>query len=105
MDLSDQIQKDLDQALKSKKEAEVSTLRMLKSAIKNASIAKKEDLDETEITKIIRSEIKKRKESIEAFTQGDRSDLAEKEKKEIEVLKIYLPQELSDEQIRSWVWL
>lgn len=103
MSLNEQIQKDLEQALKNKKETEILALRMLKNAVKNASIQKKGELDDAEIIKIIRSEIKKRNESIEAFKQGQRSDLVKKEQAELEVLKNYLPQELSDDEIKELI--
>jgi len=101
MNLNDKIQNDLNQALKSKQEVEVSVLRMFINAIKNASIQKKDKLDEKEIIKVLRSEIKKHNESIEAFQKGQRADLVDKEKAELEVLKKYLPQEISDDDLKK----
>lgn len=104
MSLNEQIEKDFIQALKNKKEAELLSLRMLKNAIKNATIQKKAELKDDEIIKLIRSEVKKRNESIEAFMKGDRDDLVTKEKAELEILKIYLPKELGDEKIKKIIF-
>lgn len=119
MEVKQKIQQDLKTALKEKKETEVSTLRILNAAIinkekekrykivKNNSklteeeLEKKSHLTEEEILEIIFSEIKKRKEAIELYEKGNRLDLAEKEKREIEILERYLPEQLSEEEIKK----
>jgi len=113
------IQKDLKEALKKKDEIIVSVLRMLLAAILNKEkekrykIAKaepelieeelieKSQLTDEEVIEVISSEVKKRKESILEFEKGERQDLVEKEKKEIEVLNKYLPEQLSEEDIKK----
>ena len=97
-----QIEKDIIQALRNKKEVEILTLRGVKSAIKNAEIAKKPDkLDESDIIRILRSEIKKRQDAKILYEQGKRSELADKEESEIKIIEKYLPQELSDEGLEK----
>jgi len=113
VNIIEQIDQDLIQAQKSKNEAVISTLRMIKNSAKNASIEKKsakggsasggDDLNQEEVIKILRSEVKKRNESVEAFKKGERQDLADKETAEIETIKKYLPKEISDEDINKVV--
>lgn len=98
------IQKDFKQAFKAKKETEVSVLRMLLSAIKNAEVAKKrQELTNEEIIKIIKQQIKQRRDSIDQFKKGNRQDLAEKEEKELPILQKYLPKQMSEQSIRAVV--
>lgn len=97
-----QLEEDFSQALKEKNELVVLVLRQLKAAITNAEIAKKrEKLTEEEAIKLLRSEIKKRKEAIELYQKGGRPELADKETKEIEIIQKYLPPELSQEEIKK----
>jgi len=101
MNLKEKIQKDMILALKGQQKSESSVLKMLLSAINNGEIsARKKDkgLNEEEIQKIIKSETKKRRDSIEAYEKADRRELAEKEKEELLILKKYLPEELSNEE-------
>jgi uncharacterized protein YqeY len=98
--LQEKINKDLVEALKTKDESKISTLRMLNSAIHNAAIAKRpKELEEADMLDIIAKQIKQRGESIEQFKKGNRQDLADKETKEQEILKSYLPQQLSEEEV------
>lgn len=90
------------EAARAKDAQTVSTLRLIKSSIKNELInAKKETLPDDEVIKILRSEIKKRKDSIESYTQASRPELAEHEQREIELIERYLPAQLSEEQVRQ----
>ena len=118
MNLKEKIRKDLNESLKEKKEVGVSVLRQFLAAIlnkekeKRAKLAKEKEeikeeeleeesqLTDEEIIGVVSSEIKKRKEAVLEFEKGERSDLAEKEKKEIEILKEYLPEQLSEEEIK-----
>jgi hypothetical protein len=102
MNLKEQIEKDLVGARKERNEAVVSTLGMLRAAIVNAEIAggRKEFSDE-DIIKVINSEVKKHKDSISEYEKGGRADLADKEKKEMEILAKYLPAELPEEEIKK----
>jgi len=99
MTLAEQIEKDYLETYKNKDEAKTSLLRMLKSSIQNAKIAQKSDLSDQDTIKIIQREVKQRIDAIEDYKKGGRADLAEKESKEIEYLKIYLPKELSDQEL------
>ncbi|RJQ30411.1 GatB/YqeY domain-containing protein [Candidatus Parcubacteria bacterium] len=101
MGLNEIIEKDFTRAYKEKSEHEILALRMLKSALKNASIQKTGKLTDDEIVKVISTEIKKRTESAEMFLQGKRNDLAAKEQAEIEVLKRYLPEQISENEITA----
>lgn len=102
MTIIQKIQDDLTQALKAKKEVELLALRLVKSAIQNAAIAKRpEELTDDDTVKIIRSEIKKRNDSIVDYQKGNRPDLVQKEQAELEVIKKYLPPEMSDADLEK----
>jgi len=108
MNLKDRISGDLKTFLKSGKMDLVGVLRLLVSAIHNKAIDKKgktgnEDLTDEEITQVLMSEAKKRKESIEVFTKGGRADLAVKEKAELETIQKYLPKQMSKEETEKAV--
>jgi uncharacterized protein len=99
MSLSEQIIADLTAAMKAKDAARTSTLRMLKAAIVNRQIEKGGELDEEESMKLLRSQAKQRRDSVEQFEKGGRQDLADKELAEIAVIEAYLPQAASQEEI------
>ncbi len=104
MVLKDQIQNDLKAALLGGNRFEGEVLRGLKAAILNEEVAKgkrDEGLADEEIEKIVAREVKKRAESAALYDQNARPELAEQEKKEAEVLKTYLPQQLSEDEIRE----
>src|SRR6204780_3742351 len=102
--LTDKIAADMKDAMRAKDAARLSTLRMLKSAIEYTKIEKKqEQLTDTDVTAVIKKQIKQRQDSIESFEKGGRTDLAEKEKAELVVLKSYLPEELSPAQVEEIV--
>ncbi|RLB07021.1 MAG: GatB/YqeY domain-containing protein [Deltaproteobacteria bacterium] len=103
MSLLDKINEDLKEAMKQKDSIKLSCLRMLKTSIKKAQVEKMRELTDEEIIKIIQSLIKKGKEAIENFKKGNRSDLAEKEEKEIKILSNYLPKQLSLQEIEKIV--
>ena len=90
-ELDKTIQKDLVDAQKSKDQEKLETLRMVLAEIKNRSIDSKKDLKEKEVQEILRKEIKKRKDSIKAFKDGGRDELAQKEEREIAIIEKYLP--------------
>ncbi len=105
--LKEQINNDLKEAMRSREAETVSVLRMLLSAVKDREISmrKGEDviLTDEQILEVLSSEAKKRKDSISAYEQGGRADLAEKEKSEIKILEKYLPEQISDEELESIV--
>ena len=97
--LKGKLSEELKTALKAGDKCRLSVIRMTLAAIKNTEIAKRAELTEAEALDIISKECKKRAESIEAFEKGNRQDLADKEKEELEVLKVYLPKQLTREEI------
>lgn len=100
--LEDELLADYKEALKSKDALRNSTLSFLRSQLKNVAIEKrKEKLEDSDVITVIKKQIKQRLDSIEKFNSGGRKDLAEKEQKELEILKTYLPQELSKEEIEE----
>lgn len=102
--LEEKILDDFKKAMKDKDALKVSTLSFLRSELKNAAIDKrKQSLDDTEAIAVIKKQIKQRQDSIDKFKQGSRQDLADKEAKELEILKSYLPQEVSEEEIKAAV--
>lgn len=106
MSLEEKIAHDLPISQKAGEHTKVSVLRLLRSALHNAAIQKKgngkeEILSEDEVITVLQKEAKKRKESIELFTQGGRTDLALKEKEELEIISTYLPMPPSREEIEK----
>jgi uncharacterized protein YqeY len=101
--LTEQIRADLTGAMKAQDKERLSTLRMLQSAIKNEQINAGHPLSDDEALTVIRKAVKQRQDSIEQYTKGNRPELAEKERAEMEQLKAYLPPELTDEEIESGV--
>jgi len=117
--IKQEIQTDLTKAVKENDETTRSTLRMLSAAILNKEkekrykiskeepdlaekeLVEKSNLEDEEIIEVISSEIKKRKEAILEFEKGEREDLVKKEKAEIKVLEKYLPEQLSEEEIKK----
>lgn len=97
--LIDKIKEDLKNAQITRDEVKVSTLRLLLSETTNAQIAKGADLSDQDIVSVIQREVKKRKEAAQGFRNGDREEQAVKEELEAKVLKGYLPQQLSDEEL------
>ena len=106
MTLSQQIDSDLKDAMRAKDAAWLGVLRMLKSALKYAAIEKsgaEGALDDAETMQVIRKQVKQRQDSIESFEKGGRSELAEKEKRELEILTHYLPAAMSAEELSRLV--
>lgn len=104
--LKDKIQEDLKAAMIAKDELKLSTIRMLKSAIQYYEIQKGGagyEASDEDVIDVIGREIKKRKESIELYEKGSRQELADKEKAELEILESYLPEQISEEEIRTLV--
>jgi hypothetical protein len=99
MSLTEQIQKDMVAAMKAREELRLSTLRMVKTALKNKEIDKRAPLDEKEELQIFSTLIKQRKDSIEAFEKGNRPELAKKEAEEIAIIEAYMPKAVSEEDV------
>ena len=103
MSLKEKILADLTVAMKAKEVVRTSTLRMLKAAMVNRRIEKGAELDEDEVMKLLRSQVKQRRDSIEQYLKGARHDLAAKETAEIVVIESYLPQAASADEIERAV--
>jgi hypothetical protein len=103
MSLSEKIADDFKVALKTGDKDKVSVLRLIKSTMKNKEIEKKTALTDEEIQAILRSFVKRGKESIEQFSKAGRSDLVEKEKKELSLIQDYLPRQLSEDEVKKVV--
>ncbi len=98
--LTDQIKADMTAAMKAKLPLKLSVLRMLQSAIGYKTIDMHHDLTDAEVLAVIANEAKKRREAIESYTAASRTDQANKEQQELEILQTYLPAQLSEEEIR-----
>jgi uncharacterized protein YqeY len=103
MTISEQIQKDMVDAMRSRDELRLSTLRMVKAAIKLKEVDKRAVLDDKETQQILSTLIKQRRDSIEQFTKGGRQELADKEADEIKIIEHYLPKAMGEEQISEAV--
>lgn len=101
--LVERIQEDLKQAMREKRAADVSALRMVQADLRNAKIAKKEELTDEEAAKVITKAIKQRKDAALSFREGAREEAAVAEEAEITVLKGYLPEALSEDVVKEIV--
>ena len=99
MSLEERLVEEMKQAMKSNDKLRLSTIRMIRSSMKNKEIELRKKLEDEDIVKVIQVMVRKGEESVEQFQAGKRVDLVEKETKEIEILKSFLPQPLSQEEI------
>ena len=99
--LTERVRADMTESMKARDAEKLSTLRMLQSSLKYAQIESGHELGDDEALVVIRKAVKQRQDSIEQYTSGNRPELAEKERREMELLKAYLPPELSDEELES----
>lgn len=103
MSIQNQLVEDMKAAMRAGEKIRLSTIRMLRAQLKDAGIAKGEDLSSEEEIAILTNAAKKRKESIKAYTEGGRDDLVAKEQQELEIITSYLPEQLSEEEIENKV--
>tara|TARA_B100001245_G_scaffold53786_1_gene36139 strand:+ start:1162 stop:1605 length:444 start_codon:yes stop_codon:yes gene_type:complete len=103
MPLVDEIQKDMYKAMKEKEKERINALRNIIGKLKYKYIDKGDKLTEQEEIKVIQSLAKQRRESIELYKQGGRNDLVETETKELSIIEEYLPQAMSEEEVRRLV--
>ena len=103
MSLIEQIQQDIIAAMKAREEHRLSTLRMVKTALKNREIEKMAPLDEKETQAVLTTLIKQRKESVEQFTKGGRQEMADKEAAEIILIEGYLPKAAGENEVVAGV--
>jgi uncharacterized protein len=99
--LTEKVRADMTEAMKAQAKERLSTLRMLQSSLKNEQINVGHELSDEEAMTVIRKAVKQRLDSIEQYTSAGRAELAEKERSEMELLKTYLPAELSAEELES----
>jgi uncharacterized protein YqeY len=106
MSIQERIDSDLKEAMRAKDTTKLTVLRMLKSALKYAAIAKpgaEAELSDAEAAQVIRKQAKQRQDSIESFEKGGRADLAQQEQNELSILNSYLPQAMSADQVEKAV--
>jgi uncharacterized protein YqeY len=101
MELKQTLLSDLKGAMKSKDSLKVDTLRLIISEIKNREIDLHEELGDEAITSLLTTQIKKRKEAASMFEKGGRTDLKEKEEKEIAIIQVYLPEQVGEEELKQ----
>jgi uncharacterized protein len=101
--LTEKVRADMTEAMKAQDKDRLSTIRMLQSALKNEQINAGHELTDEEAMTVIRKAVKQRQDSIEQYTKGNRPELADKERAEMEILKSYLPPELTEEEIEAGV--
>ncbi|MDQ1912929.1 GatB/YqeY domain-containing protein [Paenibacillus sp. GD4] len=103
MSLSDRLNEDMKLAMKSQDKFKLSVIRMVRAAIKNVEIDQRRTLDEEEVLDILNREIKQRRDSLQEFEKAGRDDLAHDLKAEIAVLMDYMPQQLTEEEVKAIV--
>lgn len=103
MSIQEKIDARMKESLKSKDVESLSLFRMLKSALKNAEIAKKGELDDNDVIAVLEKEAKQRRDSIAEYKKGGREDLAKKEERELAIIEGFLPEKMSEEEIRQVV--
>lgn len=99
--LEEKITNDYKEAMKARDTIKSSVLSFLRAQLMNAAVAKRDKLDDEEVVNVIKKQVKQHKDSIDQFSRGGRQELADREAKELEVLKGYLPPELSEEEIKK----
>lgn len=101
MSLEDQIRNDMKEALKQGQKERLSTLRTALAQIKDERIKKKSDLNDNDVITVLMRAVKSRKDSIIMYKQGGRQDLVDKESNEVEILQSYLPEQITEDEIKS----
>ncbi|MDF2814493.1 MAG: aspartyl-tRNA amidotransferase [Paenibacillus sp.] len=99
MSLNERLNEDMKQSMKNQDKFKLSVIRMVRSTIKNVEIDLKRTLDDNEVLDILSREIKQRKDSLQEFEKAGRVDLTESLKQEIEIIALYMPQQLTEEEI------
>ncbi|MCR8631429.1 MULTISPECIES: GatB/YqeY domain-containing protein [Paenibacillus] len=103
MSLSERLNEDMKLAMKSQAKFKLSVIRMVRAAIKNIEIDQRKTLDDQEVLDVLSREIKQRRDSLQEFEKAGREDLAETVKAEIDILIEYLPQQLTEEEVKAIV--
>ena len=105
MSIKDRLIADMKQAMKDREagKTRLSVIRMVRASIKNAEVERKRELTEEEVLEVLNREVKLRREALEEYKKGNRPELCEALENEISVLQQYLPQQLTEEEIRAMV--
>ncbi|MDK2743873.1 MAG: GatB/YqeY domain-containing protein [Nitrospira sp.] len=103
MSLHDRLTEDLKLAMKSRDQLRMDVIRMIKAAVLNKEVELKRDLDDAEMSRVMTTLVKQRRESVEHFEKAQRMELAGKERKEIEIIESYLPKPLSPQELETVV--
>ncbi len=103
MSLRDRLSEDLKLAMKSRDQLRMDVIRMIKAAVLNKEVELKKDLDDAEMSRVMTTLIKQRKEAADQFDKGHRTDLATKERQEISIIESYLPKAVSAEEVARQV--
>lgn len=103
MSIAEKIDADIIAAMKAHQEHRLTTLRMVKSALRSKEIDKRQPLTDAEQSQILTTLLKQRRESVESFTKGNRPELAAKEQAEIDMIEAYMPQAASEDELRAIV--
>ncbi len=103
MSLRERLTEDLKQATKARDQLRMDVIRMIKAAVINKEVELKKDLDDAEMSRVMATLIKQRRESVEQFEKAKRTELAEKERKEITIIETYLPKALSPQELEQIV--
>ncbi|MCE2456619.1 MAG: GatB/YqeY domain-containing protein [Dehalococcoidia bacterium] len=103
MTMKTRLEDDLKQAMRSRDAARRDVIRYLRSEIRNQEIKVQEDLDDDGVVQVLSRQAQQRRDSIEAFTEANRSDLVEKEQAELEIIMEYMPQQMTSDEITSLV--
>ena len=103
MTMRDRIENDIRQAMRSRDQVRLDALRYLKSALQMVEKTKGESLDDAGVVEVVTKQVNDRRESIRMFEQGNRADLVAKESAELAVLEVYLPPQMSDEELAALV--
>ena len=101
--LKEQILADMKTAMREKKASQLESIRMLRAAIQRVEVDEQTEIDDVRVLAIVEKQIKQSKDAIEQFKQGDRPDLAEKEQVHVDNLVVYLPEQLSDQEVADAV--
>jgi hypothetical protein len=103
MSLSDRLTEDLKLAMKSRDQLRMDVIRMIKAAVLNKEVELKRDLDDAEMSRVMTTLVKQRRESVEQFEKAQRTELAEKERREVEIIEAYLPRPLTPQELEALV--
>jgi uncharacterized protein len=103
MSMHDRLTEDLKLAMKSRDQLRMDVIRMIKAAVLNKEVELKRDLDDAEMSRVMTALVKQRRESIEQFEKAQRTELAAKERREIEIIEAYLPKPLTHQELEALV--